>query len=114
MMLRTLEQHRQPGDCYDKSISAPVSAASGFRLEFIYEHHRHHCAACQARGPFTTTVLGPTGNPDNPCYIAILLSLLDGKYHLPLQGVPHAFDHDHYACFEDARRLCPQATQPAL
>ena len=51
-MLRALEQQRQPGDTYDKSIAAALSPASGFRLEFIYEHHRHHCAACHARGPF--------------------------------------------------------------
>ena len=59
-------------------------------------------------------VLGTQGNPENSCYIAILLSLLDGKYPLPLQRVARPFDHAHYACFDDARRLCPEAVGPAL
>lgn len=113
-MLRSLDATRLPGVTYDKSISAAVSPASGLNLAFIYEHHRHHCAACHARGPFSPAVLGERGNPDNPCYIAILLSLLDGKYPLPLQGAARPFDHAHYACFDDARRLCPEAVEPAL
>jgi hypothetical protein len=57
--------------------------------------------------------LEPQGNPENAC-IAILLSLLDGKYSLPLQRVARPFHHAHYACFDDARRLCPDAVGPAL
>lgn len=113
-MLRSLDDKRLPGVTYDTSISAAVSPASGLNLEFIYEHHRHHCAACHARGPFAVAVLGTQGNPENSCYIAILLSLLDGKYPLPLQRVARPFDHAHYACFDDARRLCPEAVGPAL
>jgi hypothetical protein len=113
-MMLSLDATRLPGVTYDKSISAAVSHASGLNLAFIYEHHRHHCAACHARGPFSTAVLGEHGNPDNPCYVAILLSLLDGKYPLPLQRVARPFDHAHYACFDDARRLCPEAVGPPL
>jgi hypothetical protein len=111
-MLAHLDIHRKAP--YDKSISAAVSSASGLCLEFLYDGHRQHCQSCQARGAFAQAVLGSTGNPTNPCYIAILLSLLDGKYPLPLLRAPMAFDRAHYPSFEQARVLCPKAIEPAL
>lgn len=111
-MLLGLDKHRT--EDYDRTISSAVSAASGLCLEFIYNGHCQHCQACHARGPFATAVLGADSNPSNSCYIAILLSLLDGKYPLPLVKTPQPFDRAHYPSFAQARVLCPRAIEPAL
>ena len=98
----------------DKSISASVSPVSGLCLEFLYEGHRLRSSDCQAREPFAQAVLGPGGNPTNPCYISSLLSVLDGKYPLPLIKAPKAFDRAHFPSFDKARMLCPKAIEPTL
>lgn len=66
------------------------------------------------RGLFAQAVLRLEGNPTNPCYIALLLSLLDGKYPLPLRKEHRAFDRAHYPSFEKARVLCFKAIEPTL
>ena len=100
----------QPGDEED-----PERPRHQINLRAVYETRCEHCAACRARGPFVTAVLGG-GNATNNCYIRVLMCILDGRWPLPQEADPEPYERagGNYPFFEVARAVCPVTLGPVL
>lgn len=102
---------------FEVEIGTPPgeSPRHNFHLEYVWESHQECCPPCRARGSFAQAVLGKA-NATNPCYIRVVLSILDGRWRLPLVAEPEPYEREagNYTCFKVACKDAPETTLPLV